>query len=164
MDNTKSEIGKRIKEAIKRARIAQKVLATSVGVAESTITGYIGGRNEPSFSTLVKIAELTGVSTDWLLTGKGDSPVNEPGEPYKVTQIHRTLSPDEEKILLILKEDPDAAAMWKMLLSMPESERRDATEVCEMYNNLPRSQRMRRKADILEDIEKLEKEKGGGTD
>ena len=163
MDNTKSEIGKRIKDAIKKARIAQKVLAASVGVAESTITGYIGGRNEPSFSNLVKIAEITGVSTDWLLTGK-ESQANEPGEHYQVKEIHRALSPDEEKILLILKEDPDAAAMWKMLLSMPESERRDAAEVWEMYQNLPRSQRMRRKADILEDIEKLEKEKGGGAE
>lgn len=163
MDTAKSEIGKRIKEAIRKARIAQKVLAASVGVAESTITGYISGRNEPSFATLLKIAEITNVSTDWLLTGK-ESHANDPGEHYQVTQIHRGLTPEEEAVLSILKEDPDVAAMWKMFLSMPESERRDAAEVYEMYHHLPRSQRMRRKADILEDIEKLEKEKGGGLE
>ncbi len=70
MNTDKREIGRRIKQALDSAKITQRTLAEKLGVVEPTITGYIQGRTEPSGTGFATIAELTGVTTDWLITGK----------------------------------------------------------------------------------------------
>lgn len=44
--------------------------ARKTGVTLSTITRWRKGEADPSRSNLVKIAEVTGVSIEWLATGK----------------------------------------------------------------------------------------------
>lgn len=52
---------------LKRAEIAEKM-----GFNYQTLTNWLNGRNEIPLSELVKIANETGCSLNWLLTGKGE--------------------------------------------------------------------------------------------
>jgi transcriptional regulator with XRE-family HTH domain len=52
---------------LKRAEIADKL-----GVNYQTLTNWLNGRNEIPVSELVKVANETGCSLNWLLTGKGE--------------------------------------------------------------------------------------------
>lgn len=63
----KSEFGQRLKEAFGNA--TNGVIGKKIGVAENTVGFYVRGRI-PDADVLVKIADVTGCSIDWLLTGK----------------------------------------------------------------------------------------------
>lgn len=45
--------------------------AKSIGIAESTLRNWLGGRSWPDVDKLVKIAEAAGVRLEWLATGEG---------------------------------------------------------------------------------------------
>ena len=63
-------LGARI-AALRRSRdMSQEQLAKVLGISPSAVGMYEQGRREPSAATLVAIATLFGVSTDYLLTGK----------------------------------------------------------------------------------------------
>ena len=53
--------------------ISQASFAKEIGVSHRTYQAYEYGKNEPKMSNLVKIAELFGVSTDYL-SGRTDTP------------------------------------------------------------------------------------------
>ena len=65
------DVGNRLREAEahfkNRARAAE-----TAGVSKSTFQRWENGESDPSFSGLARIAAETGVSLDWLATGKGD--------------------------------------------------------------------------------------------
>lgn len=46
-------------------------LARQLGVPQSTFSNYLSGRARPPFGVLLRIAEVTGVSLDWLVHGSG---------------------------------------------------------------------------------------------
>ncbi|MCQ2419717.1 MAG: helix-turn-helix transcriptional regulator [Clostridia bacterium] len=50
--------------------MSQQMLARALGVSASAVGMYEQGRREPSLQTVVKLAELFGVSTDYLLRGE----------------------------------------------------------------------------------------------
>ena len=56
--------------ALKRLReenhMSQSKLAQSIGVAQSTVGMWESGKNKPEYATLLKIANLFGVSVDYL--------------------------------------------------------------------------------------------------
>ncbi|RKJ38497.1 helix-turn-helix domain-containing protein [Acutalibacter sp. 1XD8-33] len=57
----------RIKEAREAAGYSQKELAEILGVAPNTFHGYESGKHDPKSFLLTEIAEVCGVSTDFLL-------------------------------------------------------------------------------------------------
>ena len=57
----------RIKEAREKAGYAQKDLADLVGVKPTTFNGYECGKHDPKSDLLVKIANVCGVTVDYLL-------------------------------------------------------------------------------------------------
>ena len=57
----------KIKEIRKAKKITAKQLAVQINVAESTMSLYENGKREPDYNTLVKIADVLEVSTDYLL-------------------------------------------------------------------------------------------------
>lgn len=63
-------LGVRIAALRKQAGLSQAELARRLQVSPSAIGMYEQGRREPSGQTLVAMAELFGVSTDYLLTGQ----------------------------------------------------------------------------------------------
>lgn len=62
----------RLAEAMRAKGLIQRDLATRLGVAESTITGWLRYGALPDAEVLFDIPEALGISLDWLLTGRGD--------------------------------------------------------------------------------------------
>lgn len=69
-----ADIYLRIKQAREHSGLTQSSLAILVGVKRSSANQWESPhlRKEPSTGNLVKIAEITGVSFEWLATGRGE--------------------------------------------------------------------------------------------
>ena len=59
--------GERVKSALKEVGKTQKELAKALNAQPSTICEWLNDHNEPPMQTIVDIAILLGVSTDYLL-------------------------------------------------------------------------------------------------
>lgn len=74
----------RIREMRKANQMSQGDLAKKLGVAQNTLSTWEIGRHEPDNDALIKIADLFGVSIDYLLGREEKSPEpqsgTEPGE------------------------------------------------------------------------------------
>ena len=57
----------RIKEARKGAKLTQKELSEKLGIKISTLSGYEIGAHDPKSNTLSEIAQICGVTVDFLL-------------------------------------------------------------------------------------------------
>lgn len=74
--------GKRLQALRESARLTQKVLAQKVNLSQQTIDHYEKGRSNPSIETINQLANIFGVSTDYLL-GRTEFEVFEPGAEYE---------------------------------------------------------------------------------
>lgn len=63
-------LGPRIAALRREAGMSQAELAQRLQISPSAVGMYEQGRREPSVDTLVTMAEVFGVTTDFLLTGK----------------------------------------------------------------------------------------------
>lgn len=63
-------IANRITNALNRIGISQRQLAGAIGMTEVTISRYVKGKRIPSAEILGRIADVLGVTTDYLITGK----------------------------------------------------------------------------------------------
>ena len=63
-------IANRITNALNRCGVSQRQLADATGMTEVTISRYVKGKRIPSAETLGRIADVIGVTTDYLITGK----------------------------------------------------------------------------------------------
>ena len=63
-------LGARIALLRRQKSMSQQALAHALGVSASAVGMYEQGRREPSLDTVVKLAELFEVSTDYLLRGE----------------------------------------------------------------------------------------------
>lgn len=59
--------GERIKECLKEKNITQKAFARALNVQPSTLCEWLSDHNEPPMQSIVDIAKLLDVSTDYLL-------------------------------------------------------------------------------------------------
>src|SRR5690554_4863240 len=83
----------------KTKKWTQQYVADQIGVARVTYTAYENGTKMPPFDTINKIAELFGVSTDFLMG-------------------REKIDPKKEIIDKIANEFPEADLMFKDLASM----------------------------------------------
>lgn len=65
------DFGKRLREARLISHLTQQALSDKIGLALRSYQCYEQGTREPSLSTLCRIADILGVSTDYLL-GRDD--------------------------------------------------------------------------------------------
>ena len=92
--------GERIKILQEEKSVSNKAIAELLHVASNTVSGYVNDKSEMTFDSLVKIADLFNVSTDYLL-GRTDVPevplrLSE-GERRLILEL-RTLSPDQKAV------------------------------------------------------------------
>ena len=66
----KDMLGARIAALRRQLGMSQAELASALRISPSAVGMYEQGRREPSAQMLVAMAELFGVTTDYLLTGK----------------------------------------------------------------------------------------------
>ncbi len=71
----KQNLGNKIKELRKQCHFTQSHLAKLLGISASAVGMYEQGRREPDNETLLKLCEVFGTSSDYLL-GKSDTPQN----------------------------------------------------------------------------------------
>lgn len=135
MKLNQTEIGERIK--VVRGRQSGKNFGDLIGVSTNMVSMYETGTAWPKPQTLAKIIELSGKSSDWLLFGidnTGPSIVCEPPSEYMPS------TPEEENLLKMIEEIPDAREVLEVILSLPSRKRK-------IYLGK-----------MLEDLEKLEEE------
>ena len=60
-------MNRRFKEARQLKKMKLTDTAELIGVSQPTLSSWEAGRNDPSCETLIKMAELYGVSVDYLL-------------------------------------------------------------------------------------------------
>ncbi|MCH9691969.1 MAG: XRE family transcriptional regulator [Gammaproteobacteria bacterium] len=86
---THPKFAQRFNQAVKYAGVVntQVALGQLLGVSSVTIWGYRNGKKLPRMNTATRIAGILGVSVDWLLTGRGQSPgtLTEIGADKKTT-------------------------------------------------------------------------------
>jgi len=71
----------RIKAARQRANLTQKALAEMIGVKPPTLNGYEKGHHDPKSDILEKIADICGVTVDFLLGREDEKTPPAPAEP-----------------------------------------------------------------------------------
>lgn len=101
----------RIKElrTAQTPKMSQEKLGKLVGVGRTTVTMWENGSNEPDNATLVKLAEIFGVSIDYLLgkTAQPPSPAGSGTAPLDREQIMAAFWGGDQDLT-----DEDKRAMW----------------------------------------------------
>lgn len=93
----KSTIGDRIREARENKEFDQATLADKVGIVTRTLQRWEKGEQVPDGVSITKIAKVTGVHPNWLLTGDGEMyPM--PSRPANVFPLP-TANPRREKLV-----------------------------------------------------------------
>ena len=65
------DIKNRIRELRASKTLTQRAVAVATGVTVATVTNWEAGRI-PDLSSAIKLADLFGVSLDWLVAGRGE--------------------------------------------------------------------------------------------
>lgn len=82
--------------------MTQIQLGSRVGVSDAAITQYEGGRNLPRLRRLEAIAEVLGVTTEWLLTG---------GEPEEIVKAQTVSERLALELIRSMSEEQQATAL-----------------------------------------------------
>jgi transcriptional regulator with XRE-family HTH domain len=89
----------RIKQALTTSGKSQADLARFLNTRQSTVTGWVREGRVPSADSIVPICEFTGVSFEWLLTGKGDIS-DESVQERELLNAFRALPPAGREVAL----------------------------------------------------------------
>ena len=96
MNNTEGDfMENRIKRLRKEAGISQKKLGDELGVAQTTISAWESGRNEPDYDSIRKMAEILTTSPDYLMGYNSD------GIPEDIKKINNATAVKEHKTSLM---------------------------------------------------------------
>jgi transcriptional regulator with XRE-family HTH domain len=98
----------RLVEWRKKRNLTQEQLAQKVNTTKGTISNYENGHSAPPHETLVSIADVLNISTDYLL-GRTDDPTppSEKPKPYYVLREkdERDIARDLERMMSDLESD-----------------------------------------------------------
>lgn len=93
-------ITKRIKELRARVGISQETLAKQLGLSVASVASYEIGRVTPSIEVLIKMADVFGVSVDYILGRTSDEPII----PLEISFMIRSLPENSrERIIRYIK-------------------------------------------------------------
>ncbi len=101
---------KRLQELLDEKDMTQRELAERIGVTEVTISRYINGERKPRIDIIGKIAEVFGVSIDYLL---GYSNIRNPYNNVKSNDQQNKNNEDDE---LMSEEDLYVIEQFKEFL------------------------------------------------
>lgn len=92
------ELGERLKTLRIENHLRQDQVARLVNVDKSSISLYETGMRQPSYTTLVRLADVFNVSTDYLLGRKNSSPLDLSGlTAAEATMINQLVTAMTEK-------------------------------------------------------------------
>lgn len=132
-----STFGERLK--MLRGKTRQADLATALGMAQTTLSNYETGRNEPNIETIRIFVSHFSVNLRWLMFGEG--PIKEDGTEQSCME-----SSIKKPAIVPLEED--AIASLKQELGLEREERRElAAETRRLYRE--KEQLLREKEELL---------------
>jgi transcriptional regulator with XRE-family HTH domain len=99
-------LGAKIREIRKSAGLTQVEAAQDFGCAQSLISSIENDDSQPSIEFLAWLAENTGTSLDWLITGKKTPTVEQVAEPSPEYVRGQALSEDEKRFVTMLRRIP----------------------------------------------------------
>lgn len=97
---------KHLVEARNRCGYSQKYVSLSIGVAPSTVSQWETGFKNPSRESIGKLADLYGVSIDYLMGREEDAQQKSPPTlaedelDWELLTLIRQLSPEKKKLLV----------------------------------------------------------------
>lgn len=94
-------MGPRIAALRRQLRMSQADLARQLNISPSAVGMYEQGRREPSAELLVELADVLGVTTDYLLTGQSHSI-----EDSKLSRMLQTCLDETDQRLKNRKDRP----------------------------------------------------------
>lgn len=113
-------LGYRLKLARQHKNMTQMEVAEKLGISNGTLSGYERNYRDPDTETLAKLAELYGVSVDWL-TGRTDHPnsnvvrkKSEEDQIQRISDFYRELA----KKYSIDIENPDTRRKLEKLVQL----------------------------------------------
>lgn len=109
----RNKLGERLRDLREEFNYDQKDLGEKLHITASAYGYYEQERNEPSLETLMKLAKIYNVSTDYLL---GLSDTRDRPAPYK-TRSPLLLSDEEKRVVELLKR----SSLLKQLSEDPEN-------------------------------------------
>ena len=89
-----SSYGQRISYLRESHKLTQTELARRLGITRASLSHYETGRRVPDFDTLAKMADLFGVSVDYII-GRTEQPVASP----EIREFDKHLELSDEQIL-----------------------------------------------------------------
>ena len=89
-----------LRNLIEDADLTQKKIAKDLGIAPSTLGGYVQGTSEPDFETLKSLAKYFDVSTDYFLDIH--SPKTKSHEEDELLRIYNSLDGNNKKLYIEL--------------------------------------------------------------
>lgn len=95
----------RIRQARKEAKLSQAALAGKIGVVRSAVAQWERDTAvSPTFGHLTQIALTTGISLEWLATGRGARVIGGEGqEPPAIIMDYIAQSESEERLLIAFR-------------------------------------------------------------
>lgn len=96
------------RKARKNLGLTQEDVAEKVGVTRPAYIRYETGERECSFSTLRKLADIFGVSTDYLLGNDAAPPL--PAGESRLLELFRSLPDASKQALLMVAQQLQVAA------------------------------------------------------
>lgn len=100
MNMNKNILGNKLKLLIEEKEITQRQLATDLGIAVTTLSGYINNGHQPDFDTLSSLATYFDVTTDYLI---GHNPKVENDrystDEVELVRIYRQLKSEQKDLL-----------------------------------------------------------------
>ena len=89
----------RLKYAMEQADLKQSALSEQAGISKAAISQYLSGKNTPNQERIKALADVTGVTFDFLM-GYGAAPVTDAPPPVKKISVK------------------EAARLWANLISL----------------------------------------------
>jgi len=98
-------IGVMILNLLESRQMSQKEFADRLKLPVTTLNGYIKGRHNPDYTTLIKIASILEVSTDYLLNYKSllesnESPLEIGKDEVLLITQYRKLNPEQKELAI----------------------------------------------------------------
>ncbi|MBS9476200.1 helix-turn-helix domain-containing protein [Ancylobacter radicis] len=92
------QIGSRLRQARTAAKLSQRKLGACAGLTKDQVRRYELGENRLSAGVMMVFAEVLGVSTDWMLTGKMPSPAIVDVHAQRAAAIIQQMPPGAPRI------------------------------------------------------------------
>lgn len=98
------ELGKRIQELRKKAGLSQTDLAQKIGISYTQMSRYEVKNVQPPADILKKIADVFGVSVDYLISGDSEEKAKATLKDTKLLQLFKAVEGMSEKDKNIITE------------------------------------------------------------